>query len=454
MLRLEVIEALAARIASRRRALPEHRAPTERARALVEQEGQVLALVGLLMGVILFGLGLAVDVGQLFSARRAAQIAADAGAWAGAVRLYNAGSAAQAIAAATTDTTRNGFSTGAPAGTTVTVTSPPSAGAFSGNASYVQVVVTQTVGTAFLGAVRALTTVTTTAVAWVQNCGGTTDGVLVLEGGNVSGALNLNNASTKLTASGSGIQVNSTSATAVTLNSGGVDLTATSIKIVGNTSDGAEMSPAPATGAASESDPLACVAKPDLASMVTRAAVASDYNNTNATLNPGIYVGGIRARGSSAITLNPGVYVMKGSGGTSYGLTTSGTASISGSGVMIYNVNGSFPASGGTCTALSMAATGTVNLTAQRTGSYAGILLWQDALCATSGTLTMTGSWSNFEGTVYLPGAATRLTLVLSSDVSLRTQLVVKRLQLNNNHLLTLVYDAAKVYRRFPALAE
>ena len=84
--------------------------------------GQAIVLVAIFMLGMLFAVGLAIDTGQLFNGRRTAQEAADAAAFAGAVVLYQHGSAEQASSAATADATLNGYSTDVPtSGTTVTV---------------------------------------------------------------------------------------------------------------------------------------------------------------------------------------------------------------------------------------------------------------------------------------------------------------------------------------------
>jgi len=57
-----------------------------------DEGGQALILIAAALGGLLLGIGLALDTGQLFVARRAAQTAADAGAWAGAAILYAGGS--------------------------------------------------------------------------------------------------------------------------------------------------------------------------------------------------------------------------------------------------------------------------------------------------------------------------------------------------------------------------
>ena len=88
-----------------------------------DEAGQALIIIAVALGGLLLGIGLALDTGQLFVARRAAQTAADAGAWAGAAVLYAGGSAALARTAATDDATRNGYTSGTYI--SVTAASPP-----------------------------------------------------------------------------------------------------------------------------------------------------------------------------------------------------------------------------------------------------------------------------------------------------------------------------------------
>src|SRR5260370_11417039 len=108
--------------------------------------GQVLVLVT--MGIVMLTAfaGLAVDVGQLWSARRHMQTAADAAAIAGATAL-RLGNTPTAAADAITST--NGFTDGSE-NVTVTVNNPPASGVYAGNASYVEVIVSQPQPTYFM----------------------------------------------------------------------------------------------------------------------------------------------------------------------------------------------------------------------------------------------------------------------------------------------------------------
>ena len=92
------------------------------------QGGQAIVLIAIMFMALLFAVGLSIDAGQLFAAKRTMQEAADAGAFAAAVVIYEGGSTAQATAAAIADVTKNGFTDGV-ANTTVTVNAPPTSGA-------------------------------------------------------------------------------------------------------------------------------------------------------------------------------------------------------------------------------------------------------------------------------------------------------------------------------------
>jgi len=80
------------------------------------------------------------------------------------------------------------------------------------------------------------------------------------------------------------------------------------------------------------------------------------------TINPGIYAQ-ISVSGNAKLTLNPGVYILAGGG-----LTVSGNASISGSGVTLYNTESAFPSAGGTYGGITLSGNGTFNLTAPTSG--------------------------------------------------------------------------------------
>ena len=105
------------------------------------RRGAVLVWFALLLVVLLGFAGLVIDGGLLLSAQRQAQNAADAAALAAAYDLYRGRSTAVATAEEFVHQ-RNGLPDA-----TVTVNLPPSQGPYSGEARYVEVVVTNSVST-------------------------------------------------------------------------------------------------------------------------------------------------------------------------------------------------------------------------------------------------------------------------------------------------------------------
>jgi len=116
------------------------------------EEGQALVLMAITMMAMLFAIGLAIDAGTLFVAKRTMQEAADSAAFAGGVVLWqDLTKVTEAKAAAVADATLNGYTNGVN-NTTVTVSSPPTSGAFSGNVLYVEVTIVQQVKTSLVPA--------------------------------------------------------------------------------------------------------------------------------------------------------------------------------------------------------------------------------------------------------------------------------------------------------------
>src|SRR4029077_18219462 len=189
------------------------------------EEGQAVVLFAIMMLALLFAVGLAIDAGQLYSAKRTEQEAADAAAFAGAVVLYQQGTGDQAIAAARSDAQTNGYVSGggglpstpgacydAATQTTVTVNWPPVSGNYTGNIKHVEVSITRQVQTSLVPAEAAFNPVRARGVAGSEplNNG---YAIMALDRGNTCGAFNTqSNGDVHL--NGGGILVNSTCGTA------------------------------------------------------------------------------------------------------------------------------------------------------------------------------------------------------------------------------------------------
>jgi putative Flp pilus-assembly TadE/G-like protein len=409
-----------------------------------DEGGQALILIAAALGGLLLGIGLALDTGQLFVARRAAQTAADAGAWAGAAVLYSGGSAAQARTAATDDATRNGYT----AGTYITVTtaSPPTSGTYAADPGYIEVTITEQVLTRFLfGASAGRTAVTVRAVAGLARSG-TGQAVIVLRPtGSTTFRLSNN---TRFTITGGGTNTNTSNNNAVAVGNGGM-LTATFHRVTGgvNAGDAGRMSPAPTTGVAAAADPFATLAGPTTSGVPVYGG--QTITNATVTLNPGVYSGLITVGNNGIARLNGGNYIFRA------GFTTTGTGSVvlaGAGGVLLYNANASYPAAGGACGNLSLAGTGTLTLSASKTGSYAGMLVFQGRTCTNAAGITVrTGT--SLSGTLYVPAAT--LTITAANSVTIASQLVADQLTVTGANTLTMTFTGAAVAgTRVPSLVE
>lgn len=399
--------------------------------------GQVIVLISIVMAGLLLGVGLAIDAGTLFVARRSAQSAADAAAWAGAVVLFRGGTATAATDAAKADATQNGYTHGV-SSTTVTVVTPPTSGEFAGDGRFVAVSITRNERTFFLqGAASGLTSITVHSVAGAAPTG---KGLAILTLGSGTGLEA--NGGAQLRVSGSDIQVNSADTTAAIRTTGtGSSITVTSpgdaIMVVGTGVSGSGISPAPQTGVTAAFDPFLALPEPPPAATVGTNLRVSDTR----TIAPGIYNGGIAVSSSAVVTLSPGVYIMQGGGfSVAGGATVTGT----GSGVMIFNTTSGFPASTGTCGNIAISGGGTISLSAPTSGIYKGMLIWQDKDCGSSPSqgvsVTGTSSLTALSGTFYVPAAEVTITGNTGANVSINSQIISNDLKVSGSATMTLNY--------------
>ncbi len=213
------------------------------------------------------------------------------------------------------------------------------------------------------------------------------------------------------------IVVNSPASPAVTLT-GTSQLVASGIQVVGTVTRvgaGTTVSPTPVTGSQyAVTDPLATLAIPS----VSGTATSINLTSGSQTISPGLY-SQIKLSGTASLTLNPGVYVITGGG-----ISVTNTASITGSGVMLYNAGTSYPTAGGTYTGVAFNTTGTVNLSAPATGTYAGILIFQAAANASAMSIAEDAAVT-LNGVIYGPVALLTLT---GGGAQLNGSMVLSRL--------------------------
>jgi hypothetical protein len=343
------------------------------------EAGQTLITVAFSMVVLIGFMGLAVDMGYLRHVKRQMQSAADSAAIAGAAEIPFG----DVTSAAKADSARNGFTDGNN-GVQVTVT--PASGR-------VEVIVSQDQPTFFMSIFR-VTSVALSARA-VGTLASSRGPLYALGGGD---AINTN---------GDEVDVDVPKGT-ITDNGnlvagGGGSIIASSIGVAGSVSSGGtQISPAPQTGIAPISDPLSTLPKPSVGGCTGGRNPFVISRNT--TLDPGTYCGltingsggggggeGDEGDSSVSVHFNPGVYVL------TDGITVNRSATLSGTDVTFFNSGGPIVINGDVNNDV-------VTLSAPTTGTYAGILFFQDSNDTSSATIAGAGG-SKIEGALYFPQA-------------------------------------------------
>lgn len=375
------------------------------------RKGQAIILVVVAASLLLIGVvGFALDGGQMYAQRQMAQAAADAAAQAGimsimrgtnATSTHTFGTGTPPLADYTCTTTdgitpcvyarNNGF--GGTASDTVTLSYPSSVTGVTLSSVTIpafEVTVHRTVNTGFIQFLKGPATTTVTAKAIAGIVGTVSPDSIIVLGSGPNAFQATNGASVSV--SGGGIAVNSTNSTALVI-SGGTTVTAAQIDVVGGASvtGGSTATPSPTTGTTAVADPLASLAAPTVG--------ACAYNNYSPgygtwTLNPGVYCGGISITNGATATFNSGTYIIDGGSLNLVGGTTD-----TGTGVTFY-LTGTNASYGG----VNISNGAGVTFSAPTTGTYTGILFYQDrSITSSNGAIFSGGVQMNLTGTLYFP---------------------------------------------------
>lgn len=189
------------------------------------------------------------------------------------------------------------------------------------------------------------------------------------------------------------INVNSSASNGFRVQGGGV-VKAASISVVGGAvmANNTTVSPAPTIGASPVQDPLASLPAPTYS--------GCDQTNFQPgggtfTLQPGVYCGGIKVSAQAVLNFSPGTYILNGGGLD----ITSNQATLNGSGVFFYNT-----ANGFAFNPITIASGASVNFTAPTSGTYKGVMMFQDRSILSSATSAIGGGANQtYTGTIYMP---------------------------------------------------
>jgi hypothetical protein len=395
-----------------------------------EESGQVAIMVALSLVCILGFVGFATDVGTFLHARRNMQIAADAAAIAGAkeIRVQVAGvpaTVANIQAAGKAASAQNGFTDGVN-GTAVNIYPPPVDGPNKSKAGYVEAIVTQPQRTFFMGLFGfASAPVAARAVAF----NGAKQDIQCIRANDPTGADTIHlQGSFTVDAPGCSVIDNSKDPNALVFTGGGGTLAAGFVGVVGGaTGQTSDSSPAPTTGIAQTSDPLASqVTAPAPSTWGTCAPPVGTTWGPATTDGIVCYSGNIKVGSGVTVTMNPGTYVFTGN------LDLGGHGTINGTGVTLYfPPGGSLGGGGNGNTTLNLTAPSTTDATAL----YPGILIYQDA--NNTNTVSFNGTpIVNMTGIIYAPTA--ELDLSGNTSMTLAADLIVGSLYDKGNASITL----------------
>jgi len=357
-------------------------------------EGQALVLGALALVVLMLMAGLGVEVGFLRYQKQQMQKAADAAAIAGASELIY-GTPALAIVAARNDAAANGFTNGNN-GITVSVNIPPQSGPFTGDSSYVEVIVAQLQPSYFV-AVGGYSAVNVRGRAVASSMGSASGCIYALDPTDPG---SLVAAGSVAITSNCGIRVNSSSGSAFEkTGSGNIDVNYGGVGVVGGVYEqgSGSISPPPVTGIPPFIDPLAGLPAPTVGNCTYTGKQTIQLSGP---VPNGVYCGGISIATSGTVTFS-GLYILLG------GISVAGTYSptLTGSNVTFYNTGNT------TYQYAPVAITGSSStaLYAPTSGSLAGILFFQDRsivgyCCGPATVNTFDGSRGElYTGALYFP---------------------------------------------------
>jgi hypothetical protein len=157
----------------------------------------------------------------------------------------------------------------------------------------------------------------------------------------------------------------------------------------------------------------------------------SGFGASNKTLGQGIYTSSVQSK-----NLCHGIYILKGGGmGGDIGVDTTSTDPVTGDAcdghVFIFNTTSNYPLTGGSCNGLSVNGNHDITLNAMTTGTYQGMLFYQDSAC----TADLVFGGASFDltttGTIYLPNAKFKLSTTGAGSIG-GGQVVAKTIDLGN----------------------
>jgi hypothetical protein len=426
------------------------------ARSQSARPGVLSILVAISLIALLAFVAIVLDGGLLQENRRRAQGAADAAAGAAAAELFSnyaqlsggltpvydpgdrATTAAQAAAAT------NGF-TNDRTTSTVTVNIPPKSGPFTDKLGYAEVIVTYYQPRYFStiwGSARL--PVQARAVAFAR-WGGSGNGVIVLDP-SAQNALDASGSGSVTVTGGAAMVVNSDHSSSAARATGGGMLKADRFRVTGNTNG--TLTGTVQTGTPPIPDPLRLLPVPPVPPDGVMTQVSLEQGNKQYTLTPGRYTNLPAFNPGDVVILqqasagNGGIYYIDGGGFKSTGASIIMDPTTSG-GLMIYNAPRGTQSSEGIN--ISGNSSGTVNLSPLTTGTYAGLVFWQERTSTVPMNINGQGTFT-ITGTFYAANAL--LQISGQGDATIGSQYISRTLSLSGGGNIIIDYSDSLTARQ------
>jgi len=357
----------------------------------------ILIAIGL---TALFGFAaLGVDVSLWLRAKNNAQNAADAAANSAGAAAYQVNPTARIQADVNAMAAANGFQNGMN-GVTVTLHNPPTSGAYAGNASAYEVIVTAPQKVYLASAMPGATAPTVkgrAVAALVFKNPGPTFPTCILGLSPLANNVDVTfNGGSTVTANGCEVEADSPSSSSVNTNGGG-SIHAKAVRTVGGVSGGnisVEDNPGIFTNQASIPDPYADRTIPSMPAASGSNKWSGTVQNTGSGDPPVMTINGnVDVKGNT--TLSPGIYIINNGS-----FNDQGQYSVTGNGVTIILTSSNPASDNGT---FSVTGGASLNLTAPTYGPTAGMALWADKNLPNKEDTFAGGSTGSLVGAIYLP---------------------------------------------------
>lgn len=363
-----------------------------------DRRANVAAMTALMIPVLIGAAGLTSDTIQWALVRRALQRQVDSAALAGAYALTQGQDVTSTV---TADLNKN--NNFALAGTPI-IENGPSAGPFAGDTSVVRVRISSTTRLPFTSLfMGGGLTISAEATAGLRQDGDFC--ILALDTGT---SLAITNSGNTTVTAGCGMHANSAGEPAIN-GQGSAVITATPVSAVGNVTNAQNVF---ATGtvfqpySVAQRDPFASLPVPTIDNSPNNGDVRA---NQVRNLTPGTYRG-MDIQGTA--NLAPGTYFIDGRSqgnnqNKNLGFNVGSQGIVNGTGVTIVLTMSSPPPSGTSnlIAGMNVNGGGRVNLTAPTSGTYKGVLFYQDPRANTLGEQVIINgnSASRLEGAIYIP---------------------------------------------------